>query len=58
MPTNKAPFKFHLDEIILLKIKYLAKKETRSASNLLEHLCKMHITEYESRNGEIGIEEL
>jgi len=39
MPTNKAPFKFHLDEITLLKIKYLAKEETRSASNLLEHFC-------------------
>ena len=40
MPTNKLPFTFHLDEEVLLKIKIIAKAETRSASNLLEYLCK------------------
>ena len=57
MPTNKAPFKFHLDEITLLKIKYLAKEETRSASNLLEHLCQTYINEYENKYDEIVIKE-
>ena len=57
MPTNKTPFTFHLDEITLLKIKNIAKKETRSASNLLEHLCKICVIEYENKHGEIVIKD-
>ena len=53
LPTNKAPFTFHLDEITLMKIKQIAKNETRSTSNLIEHLCKICVNEYENRNGEI-----
>ena len=53
MPTNKTPFTFHLDEITLLKIKQIAKDETRSASNLIEHLCKVCIKDYENKHGEI-----
>lgn len=56
MPTNKQPFTFHLDEDVLLKIKVIAKEETRSASNLLEYLCKKCIREYEKENGEIEID--
>ena len=56
MPTDKAPFKFHLDEIVLLKIKKIAKEETRSASNLIEHLCKLCIKEYEAEHGEVQVE--
>lgn len=56
MPTNKLPFTFHLDEDVLLKIKIIAKAETRSASNLLEFLCKKCIREYEDANGEITID--
>lgn len=57
VPTNKAPFTFHLDESTLLKIKHIAKNETRSVSNLLEHLCKMCVKEYESKHGEIIIKD-
>lgn len=57
MPTNKAPFTFHLDEITLLKIKQIAKFETRSTSNLIEHLCKMCVNDYENKNGEIIVYE-
>ena len=53
MPTNKAPFTFHLDEKTLLKIKQIAKNETRSTSNLIEHLCKMCVNEYENKHGKI-----
>jgi len=56
MPTNKAPFTFHLDEAILLKTKYIAKQETRSTSNLMEHLCKTCVIEYEKKHGEIILE--
>ena len=53
MPTNKTPFTFHLDDKILLKIKQIAKNETRSASNLIEHLCKIHVNEYEEKHGKV-----
>ena len=56
MPTNKAPFNIHLDEVTLLKIRKIAKNETRSVSNLIEHLCKMCVNEYENKNGEIPVE--
>ncbi|MCL2095355.1 MAG: hypothetical protein FWH10_00455 [Oscillospiraceae bacterium] len=55
MPTNKAPFGFNLEYEYLLKIKFIAKRETRSLSNLLEHLCKLHIEQYEEKYGEIDI---
>ncbi|MCI8472652.1 MAG: Arc family DNA-binding protein [Clostridiales bacterium] len=57
MPTNKQPFTFHLDEEVLQKIKVIAKEETRSASNLLEYLCKKCIREFEQENGEIDLEQ-
>lgn len=53
MATNKAPFTFHLDEDVLNKIKFIAKEDTRSTSNLLEHICKLRIIEYENKHGEI-----
>ena len=57
MPTNKAPFTFHMDDIYLQKIKFIAKEETRSLSNMLEHLCKLHIVRYEQEHGEIKLYE-
>ena len=55
MPTNKAPFTFNLKEEYLNKMKFIAKRDTRSLSNLLEHLCKLHIEEYEEKHGKIKI---
>lgn len=55
MPTNKTPFTFHLKDEYLEKIRFIAKSETRSVSNLLEHLCKLYIESYEQKNGEIHI---
>ncbi|MDR2558969.1 MAG: hypothetical protein LBC86_05430 [Oscillospiraceae bacterium] len=57
MPTNKAPFGFHLKEEYLEKMRFIAKEETRSLSNLLEHLCKKHIIKYEKEHGEIVLYE-
>jgi hypothetical protein len=57
MPTNKAPFTFHMNEKHLKKIKIIAKEETRSLSNMLEHLCKQHIARYEQEHGEIKFSE-
>ena len=55
MPTNKAPFAFNLEHEYLEKMRFIAKRETRSLSNLLEHLCKLHIEEYEEKHGEIDL---
>ncbi|MCL2698074.1 MAG: hypothetical protein FWE74_08340 [Oscillospiraceae bacterium] len=57
MPTNKAPFGFHLEYEYLEKMRFIAKEETRSLSNLLEHLCKRHIIKYEKEHGEIIFDE-
>jgi len=57
MPTKKAPFTFNLEEEYLLKMKIIAKAETRSLSNLLEHLCKLRIAEYEKEYGEIILDQ-
>ena len=53
MPTNKTPFTFHFRDEYLEKLRYIAKQETRSVSNLLEHLCKVHIKNFEQAHGRI-----
>lgn len=53
MPTNKTPFTFHIDDEYLEKMRYIAKSETRSLSNLLEHLCRLYIEKFENEKGEI-----
>ncbi len=53
MPTNKPPFTFHIEDELLEKLRYIAKRETRSVSNLLEHLCKSYIKKYEQEHGRI-----
>lgn len=53
MPTNKTPFTFHIENEYLEKMRYIAKRETRSLSNLIEHLCKLYIEKYEQENAEI-----
>ena len=56
MPTNKTPFTFNMKQEYLDKIRYIAKRETRSVSNLLEHLCKLYIEKFEQDNGEIKLD--
>ena len=56
MPTNKTPFTFNIEDEYLEKMRYIAKRETRSLSNLLEHHCKLHIERYEQANGKIELE--
>jgi hypothetical protein len=57
MPTNKAPFGFNLEYEYLEKMRFIAKEETRSLSNLLEHLCRKYIAAYEKEHGEIVFDE-
>lgn len=56
MPTNKTPFTFNIKDEYLEKMRYIAKRETRSLSNLLEHLCKLYIEKYEQEHGEIKLD--
>lgn len=53
MPTNKVSFTFNLNQEYLDKIRYIADRETRSVSNLLEHMCKLYIEQYEQEHGKI-----
>lgn len=53
MPTNKTPFTFNIEDEYLGKMRFIAKRETRSLSNLLEHLCKLYIEKYEQEHGKI-----
>ena len=55
MPTNKAPFTFHIDNEYLEKLRFIAGRETRSLSNLLEHLCRQYIEKYEQEHGIIEV---
>ena len=58
MPTNKAPFTFHMEYEYLQKMRFIAKQETRSLSNLLEHLCRLYITKHENEYGIINSEDI
>ena len=36
----------------------ITRRETRSTSNLLEHICKLYIEKYEQENGPIDLESI
>ena len=55
MPTHKTPFTFNIEDEYLEKMRVLAKRETRSLSNLLEHLCKLYIEKFEQDHGKIEV---
>lgn len=46
-----------LNETMYEKARILASKEHRSLNNLIEHILQKYIDDYESKNGEILIEE-
>lgn len=46
-------FSFRFDDTIYAKIKIIAKQETRSISNLIQHLCQLKINDYEEKYGKI-----
>ena len=53
MPTNKTPFTFNIEDDYLQKMRYIAKHETRALSNLLEHMCRLYIQQFEAEHGTI-----
>ena len=52
MSTNKMSFKFLIRKESLEKLRFIARQDTRSLSNLLEHICKLYVEKYEGENGE------
>lgn len=57
--TSKLPqFNFRCEQETIDKIKYIADKEVRSASQEIVHLMKKRIERYEEDNGKITKEDL
>lgn len=57
MPSIKPQIKAITDTVTYEKIKYVAEKENRSVSNLIETLVKIKIESFESEHGEIPLPE-
>lgn len=55
MPTVKAHISLRLDLDVNAKIKYIAKKECRSAANKINYLIQQEIERYEDENGPIKV---
>ena len=53
MSTNKPQVKAYISNENYIKIKYIAEKDKRSISNLLEKIIEEKIEKYEKENGEI-----
>lgn len=53
--TMSKQFSFRFDDTLYAKTKKIAKKETRTMSNLIQHLCRWKIEEYEAKYGEIQL---
>lgn len=50
-------FTLRFDDAVYAKIKQIAKAETRSVSNLIQHLCQLKIQEYEREHGRLDVSE-
>lgn len=51
MPTNKVQIGLRVDDAMRSKLKYLSEKESRSINNLVEHIVKQYLDDYELKNG-------
>lgn len=51
MSTSKIQIGLRVDDEIRSKLKYLAEKESRSINNLVEHIIKQYLNDYELKNG-------
>lgn len=57
MAIVKIQFSLRIDPEIYAKLKKIAKKDTRSVSNLIDNLIMRKIDDYEAQNGEIILRE-
>ena len=54
---DKVQQPIYLDTNLKNKLKFIAKTESRSLSNLISVLCKDYVTNYENQHGEIIVDE-
>jgi len=57
MAVIKTQFTMRFEEEVHAKIRKLAKKESRSMTNMIEYLVKKEIERYEKENGRIELTE-
>ena len=57
MATDKIQTGIRLEEIALIKIRYIAKKEKRTLNSLVEYLVDCKINQFENENGAIPLED-
>lgn len=55
MAVIKIQFSLRINPEIYAKLKIIAKKDTRSVSNLIDYLIMQKIAAYECENGEIEL---
>lgn len=53
MPSSKIQTGLRLDETTYNKLKQLALQESRTLNNLVEHIIRIFLADYERRNGPI-----
>lgn len=56
MGNYYSPFSLRISEELIYKIKVIANRNKRSANKELEYVVEKYITEYESLNGEIEVD--
>ena len=57
MANYFTPFSLRVSEELIEKLKYLAKRNKRSANKELEYILEQYIENYESKNGVIPLNE-
>lgn len=55
MGNNYSPFPLRVSEDFIYKIKYIARKNKRSANKELEYMLEKYIESFEAEHGEIEI---
>lgn len=55
MAVVKIQFSLRIDPEVYAKLKKIAKKDTRSVSNLIDNLIMRKIDDFEAKNGEIKL---
>ena len=53
MAVNKIQTGLRIEEALWRKLKALSDQETRSLNNLIEHILKLYVEDYEAIHGDI-----
>lgn len=55
MATSKIQTGLRLDEQLYEKLKFLAECDSRSLNNLIEHILRRYVADYEAQQGAIPL---